>query len=168
DRLGFPVFPLEWNDPAGGGISSGYRERGFFPEAFVNMLALLGWTPPGGQEIMNLDEMASVFELEKVHKAGSKYNYEKACWFNQQYLHQKSDPELAALFLPLLAEKAPDAGRARPDEAGNAEGYITRVVSLIRDRCTLIPDLWEQGSFFFLQPADYDVEPAKKKWDASK
>src|SRR3546814_8170056 len=88
DRLGFPVFPLEWKDPVSGEINSGYREKGFFPQAFVNMLALLGWTPPGEQEIMGLDEMARAFQLEKVHKAGSKYNYEKACWFNQQYLHQ--------------------------------------------------------------------------------
>ncbi|HEY9561127.1 MAG TPA: glutamate--tRNA ligase family protein, partial [Anseongella sp.] len=170
DRLGFPVFPLEWKDPVSGEINSGYREKGFFPQAFVNMLALLGWTPPGEQEIMGLDEMARAFQLEKVHKAGSKYNYEKACWFNQQYLHQNSVAELAALFLPILEEKGLNPKGFGTDEEAKSgsENYLTRVVSLIKDRCTLIPDLWDQSRFFFQRPDEYEAEPVKKKWDASK
>src|SRR3546814_16931530 len=133
--------------------------------AFVNMLALLGWTPPGEQEIMGLDEMARAFQLEKVHKAGSKYNYEKACWFNQQYLHQNSVAELAALFLPILEEKGLNPKGFGTDEEAKSgsENYLTRVVSLIKDRCTLIPDLWDQSRFFFQRPHEYEAEPVKKK-----
>ncbi|QEC51808.1 glutamyl-tRNA synthetase [Anseongella ginsenosidimutans] len=158
DRLGFPVFPLEWKDPISGETSSGYREKGFFPEAFINMLALLGWSPADEREIMNLRELTEAFQLEKVHKAGSKYNYEKALWFNQQYLQQQSDHELAGLFLPLLAEKGVQA----------SEAFTTRVAGLVKERCSLSADLWEQSWFFFLRPESYDTESVKKKWDAGK
>lgn len=158
DRLGFPVFPLEWNDPASGEISSGYREKGFFPEAFINMLALLGWSPADEQEIFSLQELIQHFDLTKVHKAGSKFNYEKALWFNQQYLQQKSDPELAALFLPQLAEKGVEAEAA----------FVAEIARLVKERCTLPGDFWEQAWFFFRRPDTYDAESVKKKWDPSK
>lgn len=158
DRLGFPVFPLEWNDPTSGEISGGYREKGFFPEAFINMLALLGWSPADEQEIFSLQELIQHFDLAKVHKAGSKYNYEKALWFNQQYLQQKSDPELAALFLPQLAEKGVEAEAA----------FVAEIAGLVKERCTLPGDFWEQAWFFFRRPETYDAESVKKKWDRSK
>lgn len=158
DRLGFPVFPLEWKDPASGETSSGYREKGFFSEAFINMLALLGWSPAGEEEIMSLQELTDAFQLEKVHKAGSKYNFEKALWFNQQYMQQQSDHELAALLLPLLAEKG-----IQSDEA-----FATRAAALVKERCILTTDLREQSWFFFRRPESYDTEAAKKKWDAGK
>ncbi|HYH55512.1 MAG TPA: glutamate--tRNA ligase family protein, partial [Anseongella sp.] len=158
DRLGFPVFPLRWKDPLSGEISSGYRENGFLPEAFINMLALLGWSPPGEQEIMSLEELTAAFQLEKVHKAGSKYNYEKALWFNQQYLQRKSGAELAAMLRPLLEEKGIRA------EAS----FLARVAGLVKERCSLLSDFWEQSWFFFRRPETYETEPVRKKWDESK
>lgn len=158
DRLGFPVFPLQWTDPVSGEISSGYREKGFFPEAFINMLALLGWSPAGEQEIMTLEELTTAFDLEKVHKAGSKYNFEKALWFNQQYLQQKTGDELASIFLPVLEEKGIQA----------EPGFVARVAELVKERCTLVTDFWEQSWFFFRRPESYDTEAVKKKWDAGK
>src|SRR5205085_1864652 len=105
DKLGFPVFPLEWKDPLSGEISSGYREKGYFPEAFVNMLALLGWNPGTEQEIFSMEELIQSFSFEHIHKAGARFDPEKTKWFNQQYLHKKSDEELARQFLPLVEKE---------------------------------------------------------------
>lgn len=161
DRLGFPVFPLTWKDPASGELSEGYREKGFLPEAFVNMLALLGWSPEDDREMFTLSDLASVFDLSRVHKAGSKYNYEKALWFNHQYLQQKSDAELAGLFRPLLRDKG------IPDEEAQAD-KVEKVVELIKERCSLINELWDQGWFFFRRPESFDTGAARKKWDEGK
>lgn len=164
DRLGFPVFPLQWTDPANGEISRGYREDGFLPEAFINMLALLGWSPAGEQEIFSLGELVDQFELPKVHKAGSKYNYEKALWFNQQYLQQLDDQAFASLVLPLLVSK-----NVFPTEVSQANAqFVGQIAGLVKERCSVLPDFWEQAWFFFQRPENYDTDSVRKRWDESK
>jgi len=154
DRLGFPVFPLQWTDPTSGEVSSGYRETGYYPEAFVNMLAFLGWNPGTEQEIFNIEELATAFSLEKVHKAGARFDNEKAKWFNFQYLKTKTDNELAASFIPLLKAKNIEASTV----------YVEKVVSLMKERVNFVKDFWEQSAFFFIAPATYDADLVKKKW----
>ncbi len=154
DRLGFPVFPLEWHDPTSKEISSGYREKGYFPEAFINLLALLGWNPGTNQEIFSLDELVKLFSLERVHKAGAKFDPEKAKWFNQQYLRKHTDAELAAMVQPLLKEKT----------VNFSDAFVTEVCRLMKERATFVKDIAEQGSFFFAAPSVYDQEVVKKKW----
>ncbi|HPE33890.1 MAG TPA: glutamate--tRNA ligase [Bacteroidales bacterium] len=156
DRLGFPVFPLQWTDPVSGEISSGYRESGYFPEAFINMLALLGWNPGTEQEIFSLEQLAEEFTLERVGKSGSKFDPEKAKWFNHKYLTEKSDAELAVHFMPVLAQKG-----LTPDPA-----FVQKVVGIIKERATFITDFWEQSSFFFIAPQEYDEQVVKKRWKA--
>jgi len=154
DKGGFPVFPLEWKDPESGDISSGYRESGYFPEACLNILAFLGWNPGTEQEIFTLEELAEVFSLDKVGKSGSKFDPEKARWYNHQYLQQKSDEELAGLFLPILAEK----GHAV------SQPQLQQIISLVKERVSFVGELWEQASFFFEAPAEYDPQVVKKRW----
>jgi glutamyl-tRNA synthetase len=154
DRLGFPVFPLEWKDPKTGETSSGYRESGYLPEAVVNFLALLGWNPGDGREILSIDEMVSLFELAHCSKNGAKFDYEKGKWFNHQYIREKSNRELAALCLPLLQEKGIEAG----------QDYTEKVVGLVKERLSFVEELWEQASFFFLPPTGYDEKNVKKRW----
>ncbi|MCF6348310.1 MAG: glutamate--tRNA ligase [Flavobacteriaceae bacterium] len=159
DKLGFPVFPLEWEN--GDDVSHGYREDGYFPEAVVNMLALLGWNEGDGseKEIYSLSELIKVFSLEHVSKAGAKFNPDKAIWFNQQYLHEKSDEELAGLFL-LTFNKGLKDSRLH----GNDKEYITKVISLIKERATFVSDFWELSNFFFEAPTSYDEKASKKVW----
>ena len=154
DRLGFPVFPLQWTDPSSGEISSGYRESGYFPEAFINMLAFLGWNPGTEQEIFSLDELANEFTLERVGKSGSKFDPDKAKWFNHKYLIEKSDAELANLFLPVLAEKGIVA---------NPE-FVEMVIGIIKERANFVADFWDQSAFFFEAPKTYDEQVVKKRW----
>ncbi|MBE0638073.1 MAG: glutamate--tRNA ligase [Bacteroidales bacterium] len=156
DRLGFPVFPLQWKDPSTGEFSSGYRESGYFPDAFINMLAFLGWNPGTEQEIFSMDELAKEFSLERVGKSGSKFDPEKAKWFNHKYLVGKSDAELARLYLPKLREKGVEA---KPE-------YVEKVVGIIKERANFISDFWEQSSFFFQSPKSYDEQVVKKRWKA--
>ncbi len=154
DKMGFPVFPLEWKDPSTGETFRGYREDGYFPEAFINLLALLGWNPGTEQEFFSLEELAETFSLERVVKSGSRFDPEKAKWFNKHYFQQKPVSELAELFKPVLKEKGIDA----KDEK------IEKVVSEIKERCEFVSDLWEQGSFFFTAPSAYDAQTVKKRW----
>ena len=156
DRLGFPVFPLEWNDPKTGEKSRGYREDGYFPEAVVNMLALLGWNPGTEQELFTMDELVEAFSIERVGKSGSKFDVEKAKWFNQQYLRHYSNAELAKMFVPVLKEH---------DIEGITEEYLVSVVGLLKDRADFVRDFWEQGWFFFKPPQQYDEQVIKKRWD---
>ncbi len=156
DRLGFPVFPLRWTDPKSGEISSGYRESGYIPEAFINMLALLGWNPGTEQEIFSMDELIEAFSLDRVGKSGSKFDPEKAKWFNHQYLQTKSDEELATLFMPVLKSKNITADHSR----------VTKICSLIKERVTFTHELWDQSSYFFMAPVDYDAKSVKDKWKA--
>ncbi|MDR1984211.1 MAG: glutamate--tRNA ligase [Prevotellaceae bacterium] len=155
DRLGFPVFPLEWKN-AEGEISSGYRETGYFPEAVVNLLALLGWNPGTEQEIFNIDELIKHFSLERVIKSGAKFNPEKAHWFNQQYLRQKSNEELADLYQPVLKSKGINVD----------ENYVATVCGFIKERATFISDFWNLSSYFFVAPESYDEKATKKYWSS--
>lgn len=154
DRLGFPVFPLAWNDPKTNEIYNGYRESGYFPDAFVNMLALLGWNPGTEQEIFSMDELITAFSLERVGKAGSKFDPEKTKWFNHQYLIQRSDTEIANLFLPLLHAK-----NIQPSLE-----TVIQVVALTKERVQFVHELWNESFFFFLSPTTYDEQVVKKRW----
>ena len=154
DRLGFPVFPLEWKDPKTGEISSGYRESGYLPEAVVNFLALLGWNPGNDQEILSMEELTQLFSLEKCSKSGAKFDYEKGKWFNHKYIQQKDNAEIASLFMPQL-----EAYGIQSDLQ-----YVTRVVALVKERINFIKELWGQASFFFKAPETYDEKTVKKRW----
>ncbi len=151
DKMGFPVFPLEWKTSEG--VSSGYRENGFFPEAVVNFLALLGWNDGTEKELFSLEELAEAFDLNRVHKAGAKFDPEKNKWFNHQYLVQQNDADLAKSFSPILEEK----GFSTPLEV------TTRIVSLIKERANFVSDFWDLTDFFFQAPTSYD-EKASKNW----
>lgn len=153
DKLGFPVFPLEWKDPTSGEISSGYREKGYLPEAVVNFLALLGWNPGTDQELFTLDELVQMFDLERVHKAGAKFDPEKNKWFNHQYFNRQDNAVIAKQFSHLLLEK----GLNKPIE------YITEVVRLVKERATFASELWDLSDYFFIAPSSYD-EKASKNW----
>lgn len=157
DRLGFPVFPLEWHDPASGNISSGYRESGYLPEAVVNFLALLGWNPGDDTEVMSIDELIAKFSFEHCSKAGAKFAYEKGKWFNHTYLQQLDDRALAELFIPVLKEHG-----VNPD--GFGIDYITRAVAMVKSRINFVRDLWEHAGFFFVDPESYDPKAVKKRW----
>jgi glutamyl-tRNA synthetase len=154
DRLGFPVFPLQWVDPVSGEISSGYREAGYFPEAFINMLAFLGWNPGTEQEIFSMDELCQAFSLEKVGKHGSKFDAEKAKWYNHQYLVAMDNNELAVQFLSILKDRKINANL----------NYILCIVALMKERVHFIHEFWDQSSFFFVAPEKYDAEFVKKRW----
>lgn len=154
DRLGFPVFPLDWYDPKSGEVSSGYRDAGYFPEAVVNFLALLGWNPGTEQEIFSMDELIGLFSLERVSKSGAKFDFEKAKWFNHQYLQLKPIDEITDLFQHLLVEK---------DIFEDSE-KVQRIVTLVRERAHFVKDLWEQSSFFFIAPESFCQVAVKKRW----
>ena len=156
DRLGFPVFPLEWKDPKTGDISSGYRESGYLPEAVINFLALLGWNPGNDQEIMSMEELIRLFSLDRCSKSGAKFDYEKGKWFNHKYIQQKSNAELAEMFIPVLKENGVEA----PFEK------VEAVVGLMKERVNFVKELWNQCSFFFVAPQQYDEKTAKKRWKA--
>lgn len=153
DKLGFPVFPLDWTDPISGETSSGYREKGFFPEAVVNFLALLGWNDGTDQELFSLTELAEKFDLNRVHKAGAKFDPEKNKWFNHKYLVHQSDADLAKSFMPLVTAKGITV----------SENNLIRIVSLIKDRAHFVSEFWELSDFFFVAPTTYD-EKAAKNW----
>ena len=154
DKMGFPVFPLQWKT-ADGEEFSGYREDGYLPEAVVNMLAFLGWNPGTEQEIFSLEELVEAFELERVHKAGAKFDPEKTKWFQHQYLQEVDDAKLAEEFSQLLKEKGV-----------SSKLNLTKIVSLLKERATFVSDLWEQGSFFFEAPDSYDAKAADKAFKA--
>jgi len=156
DKMGFPVFPLLWNNPETGESYRGYREDGYFPEAFVNMLALLGWNSGTEQEFFSMDELIESFDLTRVVKSGARFDPEKAKWFNRHYLQQKSAAELAALVLPELNGKGID-----PDPQ-----QLERIVGMIKERCEFVKDIWAQAHFFFQAPESYDEKIVKSKWKA--
>ena len=156
DRLGFPVFPLEWRDPKTGEVSSGYRESGYFPEAVINFLALLGWNPGTEQELFSLDELVSLFDLTKCSKAGARFDYQKCIWFNHEYILHKSSEEVARLFAPIVAGNGVDEPMAR----------IEQVVRMMKDRVNFVKELWPLCSFFFIPPTEYDEKTVRKRWKA--
>jgi len=153
DKLGFPVFPLNWTDPNTGEKSSGYREKGFFPETIINFLALLGWNDGTEQELFSLEELVQKFDLSRVHKAGAKFDPEKNKWFNHQYLVQQNDADLAKSFAPILAEK----------DIVVSENVLKKIVSLIKERAHFVSEFWDLSDFFFVAPTSYD-EKASKNW----
>src|SRR5690554_359716 len=154
DRLGFPVFPLEWNNPASGEKSSGYREEGYLPEAVINFLALLGWNPGTDQELFTLDELVQAFSFERCSKSGAKFDIEKAKWYNHQYIIKMQDEDVAKQFDPILKEKGIDVSFDK----------IVSVVSMLKERVHFIEELWDQSSFFFLKPENYDEKTVRKRW----
>jgi glutamyl-tRNA synthetase len=153
DKFGFPVFPLEWHGPEGE-RSRGYREDGYFPEAFVNMLALLGWKPGTEQEILSMEELIAQFSLDRVSKSGARFDPEKAKWFNAQYLKSKSDKELSSLYRPMLEAKGVVVSAER----------LEKIVGLIKERATFVSDFWELSHYFFTAPEAYDEKAVKKFW----
>ena len=154
DRLGFPVFPLEWHDPKTGDVSNGFRESGYFPEAVINFLALLGWNPGTEQELFSLDELVEAFDISKCSKAGARFDYQKGIWFNHEYILRKSNEEIAALFAPIVANNGIDESMER----------ITKVVSMMKDRVNFVKELWPLCSFFFIAPTEYDEKTVRKRW----
>ena len=154
DRLGFPVFPLDWHNPETGEISSGYRERGYLPEAVVNMLALLGWNPGNDQELMSMDELIRLFSIEHISKSGAKFNIEKAKWFNHEYLQKCSDERIAEMFLPQLKEHGIDAPM----------DYVVKVCGMMKERISFPSELWDQTHYFFVAPTEYDPKAVSKRW----
>ncbi len=153
DKMGFPVFPLEWRSPEGE-VSRGYREDGYFPEAFVNLLALLGWNPGTEQEIFSMEELISLFSLERVNKSGARFDPEKAKWFNHQYLMRKTDAEIAWEFGKILINKSIEAEPKK----------VEKIVGLVKERANFIHEIWDQASFFFEAPTSYDEATVKKFW----
>ncbi|MEZ5003717.1 MAG: glutamate--tRNA ligase [Chitinophagales bacterium] len=158
DRLGFPVFPLDWVDPDTQEVSNGFRERGFLPDAFVNMLAFLGWNPGTEQEIFSREELIEAFSLERIHKAGAKFDFEKAKWFNQQYLKEAPNEFLLTEVKNILLEK----GITRSD------AFILSFINLFKERAVFIKDMIEQGYYLFESPKEYNAKVVKKKWNSER
>ena len=157
DRLGFPVFPLEWHDPKSGEVSSGYRESGYLPEAVVNFLALLGWNPGDDTEIMSMEELVAKFSLDHCSKSGAKFDFEKGKWFNHKYIQEVADAELAEMFKPILKENGVNV-------EDYSDEFITRVVAMVKDRVNFVRDLWDVTRFFFVAPTEYEEKAVKKRW----
>ncbi|NNJ89330.1 MAG: glutamate--tRNA ligase [Eudoraea sp.] len=152
EKMGFPVFPLSWES------SVGYKEAGYFPEAVVNFLAMLGWNPGDDKELYSMEELISAFTLERVHNSGARFDPDKTKWYNHQYLQQRSDAELAALFYPIVQEKSAFLGQQADIE------YVTKVVSMVKERANFVNDLWDLSSYFFITPDHYEEKPVKKQW----
>jgi len=157
DRLGFPVFPLQWKDPKSGETSRGYREDGYFHQAFINMLALLGWNPGDERELFSMDELIEAFSLERVGKSGSKFDQEKAKWFNHQYLIKQDDEFLANKLMPIVIKNGVLAEKEQ----------LTKAISLVKERVSFVSELWDQLDFFFKRPQEYDEKAVKKRWKAA-
>lgn len=157
DRLGFPVFPLEWHDPKSGEISSGYREKGYLPEAVVNFLALLGWNPGDDTEIMSMDELIAKFSLDHCSKAGAKFAFEKGKWFNHEYIMAMPGERLLELFKPVLKANG-------VDPADFSDEYIIRAIDMVKGRANFVNDLWDQAKFFFVAPTEYAEKDIRKRW----
>lgn len=158
-KYGFPVFAMNWKDQKTGELTEGFRERGFLPEAFVNMLAVLGWNDGSEQEVFSIDELIQKFSIERVHSSGAKFDFEKAKWFNHEWM------------------KKLDVGRLNPDVKQvlakhdleiNDEAYLDKIIALVKDRCTLLPDFWENSIFFFKAPKEIDFTPIMAKWNPAK
>ena len=154
DRLGFPVFPLEWNDPKSGAVSTGFRESDYLPEAVVNFLALLGWNPGDDVEMMSLEELVKKFDLSKCSKAGARFDYKKMVWFNHEYILQKSDREIAEIFMNVVKQHGVETTLE----------YLETIVSLMKGRVNFVHELWDASSFYFEAPQTYDEKTAKKRW----
>lgn len=158
-KYGFPVFAMNWKDPKTGELVEGFRERGFLPEAFVNMLAVLGWNDGSEQEVFSLDELVRKFSIERVHSSGAKFDFEKAKWFNHEWIKRADAERLKADVKAVLAKH---------DLEISDETYLTKIIALVKDRCTLLPDFWEHSFFFFKAPKQIDFTPIMAKWNPAK
>ena len=154
DRLGFPVFPLEWHDPKSGAISSGFRESDYLPEAVINFLALLGWNPGDDIEMMSMEDLIAKFDLSKCSKAGARFDYKKMVWFNHEYILKKSDREIAEIFMPVVESHG----------VNTTIEHLEKIVSLMKGRVNFVHELWDACSFYFVAPTEYDEKTAKKRW----
>jgi glutamyl-tRNA synthetase len=166
-KYGFPVFAMNWFDPKTNELTEGFREKGFLPEAFINMLAVLGWNDGSEQELFTMDELVEKFSLERVHKAGAKFDYEKAKWFNHEWIKKSSDENLAQELIRQYIDHFAQQG-IQYDIAPEVFDYAVKVVAIVKDRCTLLPDLWQQAGFFFIAPKTIDTASIKPKWNESK
>ncbi len=176
DKMGFPVFPLNWIDPVTNELSKGYKETGYFSDALVNMLALLGWNDGSEKELFSLQELIEAFDLSRVSKSGAKFDPEKTKWFQHQYMQQKSDSDLAELFLPILKEKQTvilneheESQITKPSYLAQFDNFsdkkfVTKVISLTKERATFVSDFWDLSSFFFVAPTVFDEKAVKKQW----
>ena len=164
DRLGFPVFPLEFHNEKDGTVSSGYRESGYYPEAVINFLALLGWHNAGDKEMYSMDELIEEFSLDRVSKNGAKFDYEKGKWFNHQYLMLKSDEELAEQFLPILKSKLTTLPPSNTLPLYSSTPLLPKIVGLVKERVNFVSELWDQVDFFFVAPTSYDEKSLAKRW----
>jgi glutamyl-tRNA synthetase len=156
DRLGFPVFPLEWHDPKSGAISSGFRESDYLPEAVINFLALLGWNPGDDIEMMSMDDLIAKFDLAKCSKAGARFDYKKMVWFNHEYILKKADSEIAEIFMPVVEAHG----------INTSLEFLEKIVALMKGRVNFVHELWDACSFYFIAPTEYDEKTAKKRWKA--
>ncbi|MFA7358399.1 MAG: glutamate--tRNA ligase family protein, partial [Bacteroidales bacterium] len=154
DRLNFPVFPLEWKDPQSGEISKGYREAGYFPEAVINFLALLGWNPGDDREMFSMDQLIESFSIERCNKSGAKFDYEKGRWFNHQYMQALDKAVLAQMLLPFLQKKGQNP----------APGFVEDILVHIKERMFFLHDFWDQAAYFFVAPEQYDAKTVSKRW----
>jgi glutamyl-tRNA synthetase len=159
DRLGFPVFAMDWKDPKSGERIKGFRENGFLPEAFINMLALLGWNDGSSQEIFPLDELIQKFSIERVHNHGAKFDYEKARWFNHEWIRRMPSEELVPLVIRIYEERGITLTNNRS---------LTNGIELLRDRCHLLTDFYEEGKFLFEAPSRWDLDAVKPGWSPEK
>jgi glutamyl-tRNA synthetase len=159
DRLGFPVFAMNWQDPSTGEIIKGFKEMGFLPQAFLNLLAVLGWNDGSEQEIFSLDELIEKFSIERVHHAGAKFDFEKAKWFNHEWIKKLPAESLSPYIKKLFEEK---------EIAIKDDQQFQKVIDLVKDRCTLLTDFLHHASFFFKEPSEIDVDSFKPKWDQKK
>ena len=154
DRLGFPVFPTQWTNPETKEVSSGYREGGYIKEAFINMLSFLGWNPGTTQEIFSMEELIEAFSLDRVGKAGAKFDFDKTRWFNQQYLRAKSKEELGQRLQIILKENGVEA----------EDDFVATVCEQLKERATFVKDMWKEGRYYFEAPTSYDEKTIRKKW----
>jgi glutamyl-tRNA synthetase len=155
DQMGFPIFPLNWTDPATGELAKGFKESGYLPDALINFLAFLGWNPGTEQEIFSMEELIDSFSIERIGKSGAKFDIQKANWYNQQYLHKKTDEEIAVILADILSE----------NNITCEQDKMLKIASVMKDRITFPNDLWEQGKCFFVTPKHYDEQVASKKWN---
>ena len=155
DQMGFPIFPLTWTDPESKEVAKGFKESGYLPDALINFLAFLGWNPGTTQEIFSMQELIEAFSIERIGKAGAKFDIHKAQWFNQQYLRVKSEAELASYLLESLKKENISCS------VENAQ----KICSIMKERVTFPQDLWEQGKFFFIAPTSFDESVVSKKWN---
>lgn len=161
DKSGLPMFPLNWHDPRDKTDYIGYRENGFFPEAFINMLAMLGWNPGTTQEIFSKEELITAFSFERVNKSGAKFDPEKTKWYNQQYLRAKPDAELAVMFAPILEEKLKGMHESRHKN----QDFVIGVCKLVKEKSHFVSEFWGAGKYFFIAPESYDADVIKKRWN---